>query len=148
MTKILLRTSLYPPRARARYSIFKGMRERRRKGGKEECQRDPVIARQFRGSMKGGRSLLVDCCGICPFCPLISGPLVLCCSLFSSLPPFLSRALLSLTFTISSSIDLPGSLGESSFFFYFDSSLVFLFSSNRLRSKSSRKNSGYDRIKW
>lgn len=34
------------------------------------------------------------------------------------------------------------------FFFYFDSSLVFLFSSNRLRSKSSRKNRGYDRIKW
>lgn len=94
-------------------------------------------------STKEGRSLLADCCGICPFWPLISGPLVPCCSLSSSLPLFLPSALPSLTLTISSSIDLPGPLGES--FFYFNSSPAPLVKSC---SRSHRGRIDYDRIKW
>jgi len=119
----------------------KGEKERKRERERNrERMSDPVIARQFRSSMKGG-PLSIGWLLRRPL--LISGPLVLYCSPYFSPPLFLFRVLLA-NLTISSSISC-----RISSFFYFDSSSIFLFSSNRSHLKKlTRRWMGYDTIKW
>lgn len=150
MAGILLRISHCPPRARTRYSILQGRREKEKESERARNVRSghssTVSGLRERGPLSIGRllrNLPLLASYIWSPCP-VPFPLLLP----ASFP--IPRVPLSLTLTISSSIDLLGSLEETLLFFlllFFDSPSSLCFSLLIKLAQNHRGRIGYYRVK-